>query len=84
MGHMFFKKVDIGTYYTKLWINQYNRNISMLWTQSVMEQPGMPRGKTRSTERRNKIEFYYISNNSIGKESPDGLIFYQLLFVSAH
>lgn len=42
----------------------------------------MPRGKTRPIDRRNKIEFYYISNSSIGRESPDGL-FYQLLFVSA-
>lgn len=43
-----------------------------------------PHGKTMSTERRSKIEYYYISNNSIGKKSPDGLIFYHSLCWSTH
>lgn len=71
----------------------------MLWTHSVMKQEGMLCEKTMPIERRNKIEFYYLSHNLVGKESqkilghwmshflqkkkkesPDGLIFYQLLF----
>lgn len=42
----------------------------------------MPRGKTVSTERRSKLEFYYISNHLKGKESPDGLIFSVAILIS--
>lgn len=67
MGHM--ERMDKGhTEHRSSKINKQNRNITMLWTHSVMEQRGMPCGKRMSIERRNKIQFYYISNNSIGKE----------------